>query len=437
MVVQRASRNDLTELATETGTAPMQIAAVLRLECPVSATTVREVLARRLPGVPRLRQRLAPAPIGLGRPVWIDDPAFDLVRHVQEHRLGTPADEATVLRVAAQAAADPLPRRRPLWAVQLVTDATGACHAVVLVVHHVVADGIGGLAALSQLVDSAAVPAPGRFPAPAPTRRELLRDVLDVRVRALRSLPAAGRRLRSGLRELGLTQRDTGRPPRCSLNRPIGPRRRLAVARVALADAVAAAHRSGATVNDILLTAVAGALRDTLTARGEAVDRFVVSVPVSARRSAGTTELGNRVGVMPVTVPATGDPADRLAAIAGTTRTGRRSAGRGSSAALVSITFLALARLGLFSRLINRQRLVNTFVTNVPGPAEPFFFAGRRISDVIAVSPIAGNVTVAFAALSYAGTLAVTVIADPDACPDLDLVAAALQRQFDELTRLD
>jgi hypothetical protein len=162
------------------------------------------------------------------------------------------------------------------------------------------------------------------------------------------------------------------------------------------------------------------------------VDRLVVSVPVSARRQASATRLGNQVGVIPVEVPTAGDPLHRLPAIARTTRA-RKAAQRGASAALVAPAFRILARLGLLHRLVDRQRLVNTFVTNLRGPAERLSFLGMPVAEVIPVSGTTGNVTVAFAALSYAGTLVVTVVADPDGCPDLPVLAAGLQRQFDIL----
>lgn len=167
--------------------------------------------------------------------------------------------------------------------------------------------------------------------------------------------------------------------------------------------------------------------------RGEHADGFVISVPVSGRTRTEDGALGNEVGVQPVYVPAVGRATTRLDAIAGSTQTGRRPTGRGASAALLGAAFRMLARVGLFAWFVDRQRMVHTFVTNLRGPAEPLALNGVRISDLIAVSPIAGNVAVAFAALSYCGRLTVTVIADPGACPDLSVLGHALQRELDEL----
>ena len=156
-------------------------------------------------------------------------------------------------------------------------------------------------------------------------------------------------------------------------------------------------------------------------------------MPVSARRRAGATELGNQVGVIPVTVPTTGDPTHRLAAVARITRR-RKTAAPGSSAALLGPVFRALAKAGIFGWFINRQRLINTFVSNLRGPERRLTFCCAPVVEVIPVPMITGNITVAFAALSYAGSLNVTVIADPMLCPDLPDIIQALQRELDVLT---
>ena len=136
--------------------------------------------------------------------------------------------------------------------------------------------------------------------------------------------------------------------------------------------------------------------------------------------------------MIPVELPTAGDALRRLPAIARTTRA-RRAEQRGASAVLVAPAFRALARLRLLGPMMDRQRMVNTFLTNLRGPADPLSFLGLPIAEIIPVSGTTGNVTVAFAALSYAGTLVVTVVADPDGCPDLPLLAAQLQRQLDLL----
>jgi diacylglycerol O-acyltransferase / wax synthase len=431
--VERASSDDVTELVCDVTGTSMQMGAVLVLQpgASLDVDVMGAVIAERITGVPRMRQRLVDAPFGCGRPFWIDDPGFDVREHVRSIRCAAPGDEQAMLAAVAEAVTTPLPRTRPLWSATLVTGLAAGRSALVMVFHHVLADGIGGLAVLAHLVDGLpAVPDSG-FPTASPRPRDLRSDAWRSRWQALGRLPSGARRLRAAAAELGAG--GTGRPPRCSLNLPTGRRRALAVARVDLAPVVAAAHARGGTVNDVVLTAVAGALRTVLAARGEDVDRIVVSVPVSARRQATATELGNRVGAVPVMIPMTGDPAGRLAAVARITRR-MRSAAPGSSVALIGPVLRALAKAGVLGWFMNRQRLVTTFVSNLHGPGQRLSFLGAPVVDVLPVSGISGNVTVAFVALSYAGRLNVTVVADPVRCTDFDEVAAELQRELQALT---
>ncbi|SFQ95988.1 acyltransferase, WS/DGAT/MGAT [Lentzea waywayandensis] len=417
------------ELVCDSTGTSMQVAAVLVLETPSPADigAVREAIAARITAVPRLRQRLVRTPFGHGRPVWIDDPSFAIASHVSSAGCPAPGDEQALLDVVADIVTRRLPPSRPLWSATLVTGiAEGRC-ALVVVFHHVLADGIGGLAVLTHLVDGVPIAPHRGFPRRAPRRLDLFIDVLRSRARAVRRLPAGAGRLRAAVAELGVG--GGAHPPDCSLNRPTGRSRALAVARADLGAVRATAHAQGGTVNDVVVTAVAGALGTVLAGRGEAVDRLVISVPVSARRHATTAELGNQVGVIPVEVPTGGDPIQRLADVARITRQ-RKTRAPGSSAALITPVFRALAQFGAYEWFVNRQRLVNTFVSDLHGPEQRLSFLGAPVVDVIPVSGISGNVSVAFTALSYAGTLNITAIADPNRCPDLRLLAEQLRREL-------
>jgi len=166
-----------------------------------------------------------------------------------------------------------------------------------------------------------------------------------------------------------------------------------------------------------------------LAGRGEQLDSVTVSVPVSARRHATSGQLGNQVGVMPVALPAAGSLPDRITRIAVITRQ-RKTAANGASVALLGPLFRLLARTGLLLWFVNRQRLVHTFATNLRGPAQPLTFAGTPLRAVIPIANTAGNVPVTFAALSYAGTLWLTVLSDPDQAPDVETLTAALRQEL-------
>lgn len=420
-------------MGADSGPVPMQVGAILTLDAGPNfdLAGARELLARRVATIPRLQQRLVRAPRGYGRPYWTDDEGFDIARHVQTVSCPRPGDERALLDLAISLVNQPLPRDRPLWSAAFITGLASGSPALAVVFHHVLADGIGGVAVVGGLMDGTTAGPPAPFPVPGPTRRDLAADAWSRRLRTMSGLPARMRELWQGAFELGL--RRPSRAARSSLNRPTGPRRRLEVVRADLAPVRRAGQRHGATVNDVALAAVAGSLRQLLAGRGETVDQFVVSVPISARRSATATDLGNRVGVMQVVVPAVGKPADRLARVAATTAE-RKTAGPGTSAAVVAPVFRGLSALGLFRWVMDHQNLVHTFVTNVRGPDRRLTFHGAPVAEILPVTWTGGNVTVAFGVASYAGRLTISIVADPDRVPEQPQLAAALRDEIAEFT---
>lgn len=430
---ERVSTDDLMSLAAERGSTPMQVGAVLLLGSSehLDPELVTHAFAHRIAAVPRLRQRLVKVPWGCGRPVWVDDRDFAVGNHLSVVPCPSPGGESAVLGVAADMLVTRLPRDRPLWTAGLVTDTGQGGSALIVVFHHVLADGIGGLAVLSGLVDGAADTHDAAFPRRMPSRRHLAVEAARDRLRCAGRIPAALRRLRGGASQLGPVS--SGRLGRSSLNRPTGPRRRFAGVQVDLDDVRDAAHRHGATVNDVVLSAIAAALHRLLAIRGEHIDDVVISVPFSARRHTTARDLGNRSGVIPLRVPVAGGPAQRLTSLAATTRASRKVQ-PGASTALLSPFFRLLAAVGLYRWFIDRQRLIHTFVSNLRGPESRFSFLGCPITTIIPLSAATGNVTVAFAVLSYAGSLRITLAADPDTCPDLSELREVLEEELRVLT---
>ncbi|MGY1607786.1 wax ester/triacylglycerol synthase domain-containing protein [Geodermatophilus sp. SYSU D00700] len=429
--VLRASAEDLGMRALGRGGVPMQFGAVLVLAPGAEDEELARVVADRLGGVRRLRQRLVRVPPGAGRPVWVDEPAPDAAAHVRAAACPAPGDQQALLDLATDLVAGPLPEDRPGWAAVVVPDLPGGRSAVVVVLSHVLADGIGGLALLASLADGG--PPPDRTPpGPRPPYRSLVADAWRRRGRAL----ARGR-------EVVRLARDAGRsagglhPARaapCSLLAPTGHRRRTAAVQVPLEPLRAAAHRAGGTVNDALLVAVAGALGGLLESRGEWVDPVAVTVVVTGRRAAGVTELGNATTPLVVAVPVAGDPQERLRRFAGTVRRARDAATGPPLTALMGSAFALLVASGAYRWWLRRQHRFHTLVSNVPGPPTPLTLAGRRVEQVLPVaSGEAGDVTVSFDALSYAGTLTVTAVVDPDRVPDLPVLTAALRAQLTAL----
>lgn len=460
--VDRISPADAVELATDVGPAPRTVGAVLMLDGP-DPGALADLLVARFDTEPRFRQRLRRPPVGFGRPYW--EPWAGSTADRVEVRAVSADDDASLVAAGVRELGRPL-GDGPQWrAVVLAHE--GRTVGVVLAMHHVVADGIGGLAVLANLVDQpdggpgrpggtrgarqdstagvdgdparrgrdgegAGGPGPGDGAAPtAPDRWTLLRDAWSERWRAVRRVPASLRRARAGRAELDHGPRGA---PRCSLNAPCGPHRAAHLADVDLAALRAGARTVGASVNDALLVAAASAMDDALRRRGEHLDALVISVPISARPAAGGADLGNAVGVMPVRVPLAGGPAARLAQVSASTRA-RKTRSRGASLALLAPAFRLLAAVGLFRWFVERQRLVNAFLTNLRGP-DALTIGGRPVRRIAPIGVVAGNVAVAFAAMSYAGRLTVTVVTDPDVVPDGDAIAAALDASLDALVAL-
>jgi WS/DGAT/MGAT family acyltransferase len=416
---ERVSSADLMQFAIGDGGTSRQVGAVLVLRaCPgASAADAKRLLAERVRLIPRLRQQLYQPPHGRGRPYWADTPAFDALTHISHVPCPPPGDDRALLDLAAERLTSALPAGRPPWSATLVTGLTRGRTGLVIVVDHVMADGIAGLTVLGRLADAPAADSPAAGSASeAPGG-----DGASAR------LP----RIRAGLAELG-GLRPPHRMARTSLNRPTGPRRRIDVVAADLTAVREFAHEHGGTVNDVVLAAVAGALRDMLAARGEQLRKVTISVLVSARSGTSGGELGNQVGVMPVTAPADGDLGERVTRIAAITRK-RKSRARGSSAAVLVPAFLLLARAGLLRLFVNHQPFVNTFVTNLRGPGTPFSLGGAQADAVILLPATTGNVTVTFGVLSYAGVLRVTVLSDPERVTDAGRLTLALARELEGL----
>jgi diacylglycerol O-acyltransferase len=426
---ERVSTDDLMSLASERGSTPVQVGAVLMLDASESLDPglTLEAIARRITSVPRLRQRLVKVPWGCGRPVWVDDRDFTVTNHFSVVRCPAPGGEGGILGVAAEMLLTRLRRDRPLWAATLVTDTGQGGAALIIVFHHVLADGIGGLAVLASLVDGAAEPHGSVFPVPMPSLAQLALEAATDRVRSARELQEVLRRLRGAASQLRPVF--SVRVARSSLNKPTGPRRRFASVRVDLDQIRSTAHAHRATVNDVVLSAIAAALHRLLATRGERVEQFVMSVPFSARRHANADDLGNQSGVIPLRVCGVGDLAQRLESLAEVTGAAKR-AQRGASTALLGPFFRLLAAAGLYRWFIDRQRLIHTFVSNLRGPEIRLSFLGCPVTSIIPLSVATGNVTVSFAVLSYAGSLTITLIADPDTCPDLSELRDALEEEL-------
>ncbi|HEU4898844.1 MAG TPA: wax ester/triacylglycerol synthase family O-acyltransferase [Actinomycetota bacterium] len=398
---------------------------------------IRRRLAPRLALVPRFRQLLYRPRRGLGWPLWVDAPSFDLADHVQVFPLAAPADEAQLLAVVAQLYRRPLDPVRPLWAAWLLPGLPDHQVGLFLRAHHTIADGVAGVAAFGALLDldaDAPTPvAPPWTPTPIPSAAELLDDNLRRRLRGL-GHGLSGLAHPSRQRTTTTTWREAfaERAPRTSLNRPIGADRRLAVLRSRLEPVRQVAHAHQAKVNDVVLAAVAGGLRDLLAGRGEPVERLAlrVMVPISLHHEQPGQGRGNQIAMMMVPLPlGEPDPVRRLQLIAAETATRKHQARPQSASGVLSLAVVQRTSY----RFLAHQRNMNLAVSNVPGPPVPLYLAGARLLELFPVVSILANLTLGVGVLSYAGQLNLTAVADRDSCPDLEVFAQGVRGALDDL----
>jgi WS/DGAT/MGAT family acyltransferase len=416
-------------------------ASLLDAEGRFRIETARQEIGRRLHRVPRFRQLLYRPRFGLGWPLWVDAASVDLSEHVRVFPLAAPADESQLLAACEELRHRRLDPSRPLWELWFLPGLPDGRVGLFMRLHHAMADGVAGIAALGAFVDPIPDPPRQRVPpwAPmaVPTMGGLFVDNLHRRLQEFGRVVATlahpvetVRRARRGWPAVREAFAEA-RAPRTSLSRRVGWHRRLALVRGDLELVKQVAHAHEATVNDVLMAALAGGLRAVLVGRGERVDGLVLraAVPVSLHQEQPGQAQGNRDGMMAVPLPV-GEPDDvrRLRWIAAET-TKRKRKYRPQGGTLFRSVLIQRAAL----RLAPYQRLMNTYAANIPGPPGPLYFAGARLLEVFPVVPIIGNVSLGVGALSYVRQFNITAVADREACPDIEGFAQGVRRSLEIL----
>ena len=401
---------------------------------------VREAIGARLHLAPRFRQVVRTPPKRLGGPVWVDAPRFDLRDHVRVHPLPAGSGEADVLDAIEQLRSRRLDPSRPLWEMWFLPGLPDGRIALYVRLHHCLADGMAAMATIDGFLDAVPNPptisAPPWTPAAPPSERELRADHVRRRLGRVRRAIALLLRPVTTLRRAraawpAVRELFAEKPAdRTSLDRTVGDGRRVAVIRTSLDEVKRVAHAHDGTVNDVLLAATAGGLRALLRSRGEPVEDTTVRVyvPISLRHGARGPQQGNRIAQMALPLPLrAADPSDRLRRIAAETAE-RKARTR------TSMDKLLRGRLAMKLMLVAvmRQR-VNAATASIPGPAEPRYLAGARVLEVVPIMPLVANEPLGVAALSYAGALTFGVVADRDAFPDLEVLAAAMRDELEAL----
>src|SRR6201996_4690687 len=447
---------DSSFLHLEDGATHMHVAgaAILEGRAPSYDELIEHILSR-LHLVPRYRQRLAFVPFGQGRPVWVDDPHFNVAFHVRHTALPAPGGEEQLRRLCGRIFSQALDRSRPLWELWLVEGLADDRFALLSKTHHALVDGISGVDIATVLFDTSPEPAPVApperpwTPRPLPSDAQLLADALLERATApaemARGVRAALRGPRHVAARLGGAVLGVGAVARAGLrtappsplNVRIGPHRRFTWVSGDLRQFKAIKNALGGTVNDVVLTVVAGALARHLERHHElqADTTLRAMVPVSVRADVERGALGNRVAAMWVTLPvAEADPVTRLLAIS-EEMSGIKESGQAVGAqVLTELTgFAPPTIMAQAARLSARQRMFNLVVTNVPGPQIPLYMLGRRLQRMFPMVPLAANQALGIAIMSYDGQLNFGLNADYDALADVERLATDLADAIAEL----
>ena len=447
---------DASFLHIERGPAHMHVAACAVFEGPPpDHEELLATVAARLHLVPRYRQRLAFVPLGQGRPVWVDDPHFNLPYHVRHTALPEPGDDAQLKRLTGRVFSQALDRHRPLWEMWIVEGLSDDRFALLSKTHHALVDGVSGVDIMNVLFDTSPDPMPVAppeqewTPRPLPSGAQLLADALLERatvpqemVRAaratLRGPRTVAKRVAEGLVGLGALAWTGLQPaPPSRFNVPIGPHRRFTWVRADLDDFKGIKNVLGGTVNDVVVAAVSGGLGAYLRAHGEETEgkELRAMVPVSVRADVERGALGNRVAAMWAPLPVgILDPVRRLHTVSEAMRELKESGQAVGAQVLTRLSgFAPTTIMSQAARLQARQRMFNVVVTNVPGPQIPLYVLGRELQGLFPMVPLAENTALGIAIMSYNGQLNFGLSADYDALADLEDLADNLRSSIEEL----
>jgi WS/DGAT/MGAT family acyltransferase len=458
---RRLSGLDAGFLYVESPETPMHVGSLTLYDPPRDlagsfADRVRAHLAARMHLSPLLHQALAPMPLDLGHPVWIEAPEVDLDWHVVGLRVSRPGRMAELEALVAKLHAERLDRGRPLWRFHVIEGLADGRVAIYAQVHHAALDGNAGVRLAEALMDLG--PEPRQVPRGTPRdpkrpgARRLLGDLLDNAIgqyaTIVRHVPALARAAAGAVVEAGsqlpeiATLRERLLAPRTPFNAQIAAERVIRTHTLPLDQARTVASAAGATLNDVLLATVSGALRLYLRRRGALPVRSLVAAVPLPLREAGDARMSNQVTMLPATLATTArSPATRIAAI----RAGMNElkAATGAFRGLIPTDFPSLGApwlVGGLSKLLARSRLAdrlplpaNLVVSNVPGPPVPLWLAGARMRAYYPLSIVIHGLALNITVHSYDGHLDFGLVACARAVPDLDRLAKDLDASFDEL----
>ena len=453
--MKRLSGMDATFLYLETPEMHMHVIGVLLLDTTTtpagySFEKVRKMVDDRIHLMPSFRRRLVTVPFGLGHPVWIDDPTFDVENHLLRIGAPPPGDQRALAEVVGEIASRALDRSKPLWEMWVVEGLEGGQAAIVTKMHHATIDGASGADLMVHLLDLtpevAEKPKPDRpfLGERKPSEFALLGGALLTQVaNPVRMVGAMGRAAGSALKTVrAMTRRGDSRAaapfmaPRLSMSRALTPHRSVAFGQASLDDLKEIKNAFGAKVNDVVLAISTHALRSYLLSIGELPDKpLVAACPISVRKEGVDRDSANQVSNMLVPLPVqTEDAASQLEIITEATKRSKELANAiGAETLMDWAEFLAPRLFTSAMRIYSGSRLpdlhppaLNCIVSNVPGPPVPLYTAGARILAIYPMGPLLPGAGVNITILSNMGNVDFGVIACRDTVPEVWRIADGL-----------
>lgn len=398
--------------------------------------------AERVREIPRCTQLLHTHPLDLGSPEWADDPNFDITHHVHRAALPEPGDDSELFALIANIMQHRLDRERPLWECWIIEGLTDNRWAVLMKLHHCIADGIATTQMLARLSDNgggdtfaknirAAKVSDGpalRLPSITVNPKTLLGNLMHT------ALTAASAAEHAALGVAGLAAGLLSSPPESSLTGPVTTMRRYAAARVKLAEMQQVSRTFDVTLNDVALAAITDSYRHLLLSRGEQPhhDSLRTLVPVSVRSMKDIQRTDNRVSAMLPLLPIDeDDPIKQLKLVHSRLAVAKGSGQReGGTAFLSAINTVPFTLSAWTVRMLTRlpQHAVTALATNVPGPRSRQQVMGRDVLEILPVPPIALQLRTGIAMVSYADSFVFGITGDHDTAPDLDQLAAGIEQ---------
>jgi diacylglycerol O-acyltransferase len=457
--LDRLTPVDASFLHQEGPTSHMHVGGLTIVEGPPPAMEeFLEQIRRRLHLVPRYRHKLAHTALDSGRPVWIDDPSFNLEFHVRHTALPTPGGWEQLCALTARIFSQQLDRSKPLWEMWLIEGLEDDRFALISKTHHSLIDGIAGIDLATVLFDLSPTPPPLRSsgrawqPHSEPGTAELIAtglrgalhagiELVEAALDALAHPDHALARTREAAEGIGeIVWAGLNPAPETPLNVPIGPHRRFVGVDSQLEDFKVVKNAFGGTVNDVVLAVVAGALRSFLISRGVRTEGMELRalVPVSVRAEAEHHQGGNRIVVMRGPLPVyIADPVQRLRFVSNA-MDGLKESKQALGAEVIAgvQNFAPPTILAQASRLNFSTRLFNLLVTNVPGPQFPLYVLGREMLEAYPVAFLPENHGLAIAIMSYNGQMNFGLLGDFDALADIDSIGESIAKELAQLVSL-